>query len=127
MSAHIAIETSTAAARSTSGGKSRVGETTGDCAAVCCCCPCAVVHLLVLAVYRLPAGILRNKRFLSKKNRTNSLEKMENRRQSAAEELGGGDKSGGAENDGVGWDNNEMRRHFHGGGFWRNDSRGRDD
>ncbi|XP_059669578.1 uncharacterized protein LOC132314774 [Cornus florida] len=36
-----------------------VGGTTADCAAVCCCCPCGIVNLLVLAVYRLPAGIYR--------------------------------------------------------------------
>ncbi|PKI35278.1 uncharacterized protein LOC116207329 [Punica granatum] len=35
------------------------GGTTAECAAVCCCCPCVVAGLLVLAVYRLPAGLCR--------------------------------------------------------------------
>lgn len=41
----------------------RVGEVAGggaaDCAAVCCCCPCAVLNLVVLAVYKVPAGLFR--------------------------------------------------------------------
>ncbi|TKY66997.1 hypothetical protein E2542_SST09888 [Spatholobus suberectus] len=40
-----------------------VGEVAGgaaaDCAAVCCCCPCAVLNLVVLAVYRVPAGLVK--------------------------------------------------------------------
>lgn len=35
------------------------GGTTADCAAVCCCGPCAVVNLVVLAVYKVPAGLCR--------------------------------------------------------------------
>lgn len=35
------------------------GGTAADCAAVCCCCPCGLVNLLVLAVYKVPAGICR--------------------------------------------------------------------
>ncbi|XP_057782070.1 uncharacterized protein LOC131000271 [Salvia miltiorrhiza] len=126
MSAHVAIETTSTTPRTASGGKSRVGETTGDCAAVCCCCPCAVVHLLVLAVYRLPAGIWRKhrrKRLLSKTT-DNKLEI--NRRQSAADERGGECMHGGENYDAVGWDN-EMWRRFYWGGFWRSDSRGADD
>ncbi|XP_052199515.1 uncharacterized protein LOC127806331 [Diospyros lotus] len=41
----------------------RIGEVAGgtaaECAAVCCCCPCGLVNLLVLTVYRLPAGLCR--------------------------------------------------------------------
>lgn len=41
----------------------RAGEMAGggaaECAAVCCCCPCAVLNFLVLAVYKVPAGLLR--------------------------------------------------------------------
>lgn len=32
------------------------GGTTAECAAVCCC-PCALVHLAVLALVKLPAGL----------------------------------------------------------------------
>ncbi|CAA3022189.1 uncharacterized protein LOC111378812 [Olea europaea var. sylvestris] len=35
------------------------GATAAECAAVCCCCPCGVVNLLVLAMYKLPAGLCR--------------------------------------------------------------------
>lgn len=35
------------------------GGVTAECAAVCCCCPCMVAGFLVLAVYRLPAGLCR--------------------------------------------------------------------
>lgn len=36
-----------------------VGGTAAECAAICCCCPCGIVNLLVLAVYKVPAGICR--------------------------------------------------------------------
>ncbi|XP_010248087.1 PREDICTED: uncharacterized protein LOC104612373 [Nelumbo nucifera] len=35
------------------------GETAAECMAVCCCFPCGVVDMLVLAVYRVPAGLCR--------------------------------------------------------------------
>ncbi|CAA2990892.1 Hypothetical predicted protein [Olea europaea subsp. europaea] len=35
------------------------GGTVAECAAVCCCCPCGLANLLVLAVYKLPAGLCR--------------------------------------------------------------------
>ncbi|KAL0370244.1 UNVERIFIED_CONTAM: hypothetical protein Sangu_0342500 [Sesamum angustifolium] len=57
---------------SSNGRWSRIGETAGECAAVCCCCPCGMVHLLILAVYRLPAGLWRKKkreRLLKKKRK----------------------------------------------------------
>lgn len=45
------------------GGGSRFAEvaggTTAECAAVCCCCPCGLFNLLLLAIYKLPAGLCR--------------------------------------------------------------------
>ncbi|KAK8542146.1 hypothetical protein V6N13_137282 [Hibiscus sabdariffa] len=35
------------------------GGTTADCAAVCCCCPCGIANLLVLVIYKVPAGLIR--------------------------------------------------------------------
>ncbi|KAH6762109.1 hypothetical protein C2S52_019542 [Perilla frutescens var. hirtella] len=35
------------------------GGATAECAAVCCCCPCGLVNLIVLAVYKVPAGLCR--------------------------------------------------------------------
>ncbi|CAI9779815.1 unnamed protein product [Fraxinus pennsylvanica] len=50
---------------SSRGGRRRVrlaevaGGTVAECAAVCCCCPCGLANLLVLAVYKIPAGLCR--------------------------------------------------------------------
>ncbi|GMN39612.1 hypothetical protein TIFTF001_008845 [Ficus carica] len=54
------------------GGSSRrlaevAGGTAAECAAVCCCCPCGLLNLLVLAVYKIPAGLCR--RAMRKKRR----------------------------------------------------------
>lgn len=39
----------------------RVGEVAGnataECAAVCCCLPCAVMDMIALAAYKIPAGL----------------------------------------------------------------------
>ncbi|XP_076881055.1 uncharacterized protein LOC143529065 [Bidens hawaiensis] len=35
------------------------GGTTAECAAVICCFPCTVVNIIVLAVYKVPAGLCR--------------------------------------------------------------------
>ncbi|GMI63318.1 hypothetical protein HRI_000001100 [Hibiscus trionum] len=35
------------------------GGTTADVAAVCCCCPCGLANLVVLAIYKVPAGLYR--------------------------------------------------------------------
>ena len=69
-----------------SSGSSRLAEvaggTTAECAAVCCCCPCGLVNLLVLAIYKVPAGLcrraMRRKRCRQMKN--NGLPPVANRR-----------------------------------------------
>ncbi|KAL9143316.1 hypothetical protein ABFS82_14G227800 [Erythranthe guttata] len=99
---------------------SRMGEATGECAAVCCCCPCTVMHLFILAVFRLPAALWRRKkkarrrRLLRKKMKCPPLEKAN---QQKLED--GGDCRG--KNDAVEWDS-EMWELFYGGGFWRSAS-----
>ncbi|XP_076948107.1 uncharacterized protein LOC143620260 [Bidens hawaiensis] len=49
------------------------GGTTAECAAVICCFPCTVVNILVLAVYKVPAGLcrkaLRNRRLRRRRRR----------------------------------------------------------
>ncbi|GLT96337.1 hypothetical protein SLE2022_139650 [Rubroshorea leprosula] len=35
------------------------GGTVAECTAVCCCCPCGIVELLMLAIYKVPAGLCR--------------------------------------------------------------------
>ncbi|CAJ1956266.1 unnamed protein product [Sphenostylis stenocarpa] len=54
----------------------RVGEVAGnitaDCAAVCCCVPCTVMDVVVLAAYKVPAGLVRKarkRRHLKKKTK----------------------------------------------------------
>ncbi|GAB4834123.1 hypothetical protein Ancab_032386 [Ancistrocladus abbreviatus] len=49
--------------KSSSTGSARLAEVAGgtlaECTAICCCCPCGLVTLLVLAVYKVPAGLCR--------------------------------------------------------------------
>ncbi|XP_038721445.1 uncharacterized protein LOC120013636 [Tripterygium wilfordii] len=35
------------------------GGTTAECAAICCCCTCGLVNLLLLPIYKVPAGLCR--------------------------------------------------------------------
>ncbi|XP_041994143.1 uncharacterized protein LOC121744612 [Salvia splendens] len=112
---------------------SRMGETAGECAAVCCCCPCAMVHLLILAVFRLPRGLWRKKKrkmLLRKKKRRNSLEEAADERRRSdsigCDEAEEGDEDREAENDVVDWDN-EVWDRFYGAGFWRSASQRNDE
>lgn len=43
------------------------GGTAAECAAIWCCCPCGIVNLIVLVVYKVPAGLCR--RALKRKRR----------------------------------------------------------
>ncbi|XP_022766043.1 uncharacterized protein LOC111310935 [Durio zibethinus] len=49
--------------RGTSRNRAKFGEfcggATAECAAICCCCPCGIANLLVLAIYKVPAGLCR--------------------------------------------------------------------
>ncbi|KAJ0657366.1 hypothetical protein Hdeb2414_s0023g00634361 [Helianthus debilis subsp. tardiflorus] len=49
------------------------GGATAECAAVVCCFPCTVVHFIVLAVYKLPAGLYR--KAVKRKRRRRLLKK----------------------------------------------------
>ncbi|KAM0990212.1 hypothetical protein ACFX13_008861 [Malus domestica] len=49
------------------------GGTAADCAAVCCCCPCGLANLLVLVIYKVPAGLCR--RVLKKRRRQRLIKK----------------------------------------------------
>ncbi|KAI4334149.1 hypothetical protein L6164_018874 [Bauhinia variegata] len=53
------------------------GNAAAECTAVCCCCPCAVMDLVVLAIYKVPAGLCKkaihkNKRHHTLKNENHS-------------------------------------------------------
>ncbi|KAJ7971355.1 Pollen preferential protein [Quillaja saponaria] len=49
--------------RQSSSGRFRssevIGGTTAECAAICCCCPCGLANFLLLAFYKVPAGLCR--------------------------------------------------------------------
>ena len=34
-----------------------VGRMTAECAAICCCCSCSLVNLVILTLYKVPAGL----------------------------------------------------------------------
>ncbi|XP_039057444.1 uncharacterized protein LOC120200754 [Hibiscus syriacus] len=36
-----------------------LGGATAECAAICCCCPLTIANFLVLAIYKIPAGLFR--------------------------------------------------------------------
>nr|DAD29025.1 TPA_asm: hypothetical protein HUJ06_030493 [Nelumbo nucifera] len=36
-----------------------IGTATADCAVLCCCCPCGFVNLILMALYKIPAGLCR--------------------------------------------------------------------
>lgn len=104
-----------------------MGEAAGDCAAVWCCCPCAMMHLIVLAVYRVPTGIWRKKernRLLKKKRKQSDEAEKERRRNNQPEEETDGEEDGAvAESNVVSAWEKEMMDQFYGAGFWRSESR----
>ncbi|XP_051142802.1 uncharacterized protein LOC127259480 [Andrographis paniculata] len=131
-----AVTSSTETDGKTAGSKgrwSRMGETAGECTAVCCCCPCGMMHLLILAVYRLPAGIWREKRrrrLLRKRRKFLSAEKERNIEMNFSSCLYTDEEeeseAGGDKNDVVEWENEVLDR-FYMAGFWRSNSDRDDD
>ncbi|KAK3040185.1 hypothetical protein RJ639_028435 [Escallonia herrerae] len=100
--------------------RNQIGEVAGgaaaECAAVCCCCPCAVVNLLVLAVYRVPVGLCRKawrrkKRMVAREKKNSAAPK----RYESDREIGGAEADDLEEEEGT-WDR------FYGAGFWRSPS-----
>ncbi|KAL1298877.1 hypothetical protein HN51_043159 [Arachis hypogaea] len=116
------------------------GGATAECAAVFCCLPCAVMDLLVLATYKLPAGLVkkammkRDRQRMQKKKRTQMQSKQnggvgvmapENEKKEGltlleehlvAEEV---NRKSAAEKDDM---EEEMWAQFNGMGFWRSTS-----
>ncbi|KAG0451704.1 hypothetical protein HPP92_026062 [Vanilla planifolia] len=107
------------------------GGTTAECAAVVCCCPCGLLNLLVLAVVKLPAGLLRRslrrrrKRRAEKRRKAAGLLGMESKGSAVRTHAASSvmmpwpEKSPGAE---VSEKEKEMWGQFHGAGFWRSPS-----
>ncbi|KAF4371048.1 hypothetical protein CsatB_028424 [Cannabis sativa] len=127
--------------------KRRIGELAGgtaaECAAVCCCFPCALMNLLVLAVYKVPAGLCR--KAWAKRKKRQRLAKMgllpqrpsgpsgltrdeleaEIKRVKEAsleqDKINGGGSNQGATST-VDLLEEEMWERFYGAGFWRSPS-----
>ncbi|XP_059429065.1 uncharacterized protein LOC132162863 [Corylus avellana] len=133
----------------------RIGEVAGgtaaECAAICCCCPCSVMNLLILAVYKVPAGLCRKawkqkkrQRLIKKKkpskqmtmttgllsHRPGSAVAVSTLAEFGAAEMmkrpsGDEDKEDDEKGDGATEAvdlEKEMRDRFFGGGFWRSPS-----
>ncbi|XP_062082502.1 uncharacterized protein LOC133788882 [Humulus lupulus] len=132
--------------------KRRIGEMAGgtaaECAAVCCCFPCALMNLLVLAVYKVPAGLCR-KAWAKRKKRQrlakmgllpqrpsgpgglarDELEAEIKRVKDAAleqDKINGGGGNQGATST-IDLLEEEMWERFYGSGFWRSPSQKEDE
>lgn len=115
------------------------GRTAADCATVCCCVPCTVVHFLILAVYKVPAGLCRKMLWKNKQQRL--LNKNENKccQISAAGDgkesenvnvnvvVIGGPVGGGDGNPVSAESEMDMWGRYYEGGFWRNSSQKKED
>ncbi|XP_061360337.1 uncharacterized protein LOC133304337 [Gastrolobium bilobum] len=112
----------------------RVGEVAGnataECAAVCCCIPCTVMDMVVLAAYKVPAGLLKKamhkrKRRLQKKKTEKLLDQRPSSVESGnigptlEEQLAKEVKAEKAEPVGL---EEQMWAQFSGTGFWRSSS-----
>ncbi|WVZ00201.1 hypothetical protein V8G54_026270 [Vigna mungo] len=110
------------------------GNATAACAAVCCCVPCTVMDVVVLAAYKVPAGLVRKamhkrkRRQLQKKNK-----KTEALLDHGPDGVSGPDDVSGSRpsleenlSEDVAEDTSkleeEMWAQFNGTGFWRSDS-----
>ncbi|GAV78595.1 hypothetical protein CFOL_v3_22060, partial [Cephalotus follicularis] len=115
-----------------------IGGTAAECAAVCCCCPCTVMNLLVLAIYKVPAGLCRNAWRRRKRKKRQRLTKKrgllmqrpttsdgsvgstgEELLEKEMKEMDSDDDKGKSGADDL---ENEMWGRFFGAGFWRSPS-----
>ncbi|CAK8535489.1 unnamed protein product [Lathyrus sativus] len=124
-------------------GRRRAGEVAGnvtaDCAAVCCCVPCAVMDMVALAAYKVPACLWKK---AAKKNKQKRLQNQQKKNKKNETALFDHNKPGGP---GLGPDavivgptleehlakeevpggaklEEEMWARFSASGFWRSDS-----
>lgn len=103
------------------------GGTAAGCAAICCCCPCALMNLLVLAVYRVPAGLCRKAWKKNKRRRLKKkglLQKKAGPTSCCCDEMEVREPTVGVcdeENETVDLEN-KMWDQFTGTGFWRSTS-----
>ncbi|KAE8684864.1 hypothetical protein F3Y22_tig00111105pilonHSYRG00602 [Hibiscus syriacus] len=108
------------------------GGTTAECVAVCCCCPCGIANLLVLVIYKVPAGLCR-RAFRLKRRRKKGLFQTRNGCRCEEGELSDGSmicvkdillgmKVSEEDDEALFKLEEEMWEKFHGTGFWRSPS-----
>ncbi|XP_057473489.1 uncharacterized protein LOC130761909 [Actinidia eriantha] len=111
------------------------GGTAAECAAICCCCPCALVNLVVLAVYKVPTGLCRKawrkknrrrmmkqkKALLQQQQQSDSSSKVGLNYKPEIEGSDGDDSAGDAPTPEVDFEA-DMWDRFYGTGFWRSPS-----
>ncbi|XP_009794112.1 uncharacterized protein LOC107799622 [Nicotiana tabacum] len=110
------------------------GGATAECAAVACCCPCGIVNLLVLAVYKVPAGLCRKALRKKRRNRLTKKGLLPSKGHCSCDEIelihsypisspiavvGGGNLE--SDKDALELEK-EMWDKFYGAGFWRSPS-----
>ncbi|VFR02997.1 unnamed protein product [Cuscuta campestris] len=103
------------------------GSTAAECATVCCCCPCAALDFLVLALYKVPAGLCRKAWRRNKRKRL----LIKRRKMQASEGASTASSPAGAETEEMYGSHEEansdefeteMWGRFYRGGFWRSTS-----
>lgn len=108
-----------------------IGETTAECAVVCCCLPCTVANLVVLAVYKVPAGLCRRalrrrrKQILPQRRRRSSCgcDETENKiHPNCAMDVSPLKISTSEKDNKLQELEKEMWERFYGTGFWRSQS-----
>ncbi|RDX93423.1 hypothetical protein CR513_24322, partial [Mucuna pruriens] len=111
------------------------GNATAECAAVCCCMPCAVMDMVVLAAYKVPAGLVK-KAMHKRKCRLQQQQKKNKKNEGlfdhgpiSIHNLGLGPtfddhlpNEAGEDELEVSRLEDEMWAQFNGTGFWRSDS-----
>jgi len=65
------------------------GNATAECAAICCCVPCAVVDMVALATYKVPACLWKKATINSRKKRLLKQIKRDKKNLMEHEKLGG--------------------------------------
>ncbi|XP_043700119.1 uncharacterized protein LOC122650806 [Telopea speciosissima] len=118
---------------STTNQKTRFAEVAGgtaaECAAVCCCCPCGLLNLLILAMYKLPAGLCRKALRKMKKKEKQRLKnggllmQRPNRCTSGSDQTQSQVHKEDLTANKVLELEKEMWDRFHGTGFWRSTSK----
>ncbi|KAG9147958.1 hypothetical protein Leryth_003549 [Lithospermum erythrorhizon] len=107
-------------------GCSKAGEAVGGTAALICCFPCAVINLVVLAVYKVPSGLCKRAWRRKKRSKRRRLLKKRNSNSASFDGEGGNWKIGmGLSSDEDDDEGDKLEEEMWGEfyrGFWRSPS-----